>query len=247
MGDRPNILLITSDQQHWSTLGCLNPEIDTPHLDRLADAGTLFERAYCPNPTCTPTRASMITGKYPSQHGAWSLGTKLSEAEHTVGEDFQAAGYRTSLVGKAHFQPLQATEEFSSLESYPILQDLDFWRDFSGPFYGFERVCLARNHADEAHVGQHYALWMEEQGRERVNEVRVREAADTGAGTACTACPFCIQMFDAGVGTVQMDREEADRLQVWDVAQVLQASVAGRDRDQPGESPAAALGGAPQG
>ena len=164
MGDRPNILLITSDQQHWSTLGCLNPEIDTPHLDRLADAGTLFERAYCPNPTCTPTRASMITGKYPSQHGAWSLGTKLSEAEHTVGEDFQAAGYRTSLVGKAHFQPLQATEEFSSLESYPILQDLDFWRDFSGPFYGFERVCLARNHADEAHVGQHYALWMEEQG-----------------------------------------------------------------------------------
>ena len=164
MGDRPNILLITSDQQHWSTLGCLNPEIDTPHLDRLASEGTLFERAYCPNPTCTPTRASMITGKYPSQHGAWSLGTKLSEDEHTVGEDFQAAGYRTSLIGKAHFQPLQATEEFSSLESYPILQDLDFWRDFTGPFYGFERVRLARNHADEAHVGQHYALWMEEQG-----------------------------------------------------------------------------------
>ena len=164
MGDRPNILLITSDQQHWSTLGCLNPEIDTPHLDRLASEGTLFERAYCPNPTCTPTRASMITGKYPSQHGAWSLGTKLSEDEHTVGEDFQAAGYRTSLIGKAHFQPLQATEEFSSLESYPILQDLDFWRDFTGPFYGFERVRLARNHADEAHVGQHYALWMEDQG-----------------------------------------------------------------------------------
>ena len=164
MGDRPNILLITSDQQHWSTLGCLNPEISTPNLDRLAVQGTLFERAYCPNPTCTPTRASMITGKYPSQHGAWSLGTKLPESEHTVGEDFTAAGYRTSLVGKAHFQPLQATEEFSSLESYPILQDLNFWRNFEGPFYGFEQVRLARNHADEAHVGQHYALWMEERG-----------------------------------------------------------------------------------
>lgn len=164
MGDRPNILLITSDQQHWSTLGCLNPEISTPNLDRLAAQGTLFERAYCPNPTCTPTRASMITGKYPSQHGAWSLGTKLPESEHTVGEDFTAAGYRTSLVGKAHFQPLQATEEFSSLESYPILQDLNFWRNFEGPFYGFEQVRLARNHADEAHVGQHYALWMEERG-----------------------------------------------------------------------------------
>jgi arylsulfatase A-like enzyme len=164
MPDRPNILLITSDQQHWNTLGCLNPEVQTPNLDRLAAEGTLYNRAYCPNPTCTPTRASMITGLYPSQHGAWSLGTKLNEAERTVGEDFTAAGYRTALVGKAHFQPLKATDEYPSLESYPIMQDLDFWRTFHGPFYGFEHVELARNHTDEAHVGQHYALWMEEKG-----------------------------------------------------------------------------------
>jgi len=82
---RPNILLITSDQQHWNTLGCLNPELKTPCLDRLASEGTLYQRAYCPNPTCTPTRASIITGKYPSQHGAYSLGTTLRQSEHTVG------------------------------------------------------------------------------------------------------------------------------------------------------------------
>ena len=162
--ERTNILLITSDQQHWNTLGCLNPEIRTPNLDRMAGEGTMFTRAYCPNPTCTPTRASIITGKYPSQHGAYSLGTKLLESEHTVGEDFSAAGYRTALVGKAHFQPLAGTDEFPSLEAYPILQDLDFWRKFDGPFYGFEHVELARNHTDEAHVGQHYALWLEEKG-----------------------------------------------------------------------------------
>ncbi|MBI1926781.1 sulfatase-like hydrolase/transferase [Candidatus Poribacteria bacterium] len=162
--ERPNILLITSDQQHWNTLGCLNPELQTPHLDGLATQGTLFRRAYCPNPTCTPTRASIITGKYPSQHGAWSLGTKLLESEHTVGEDFTRAGYRTALVGKAHFQPLRGTDEFPSLESYPIMQDLDFWRNFDQPFYGFEHTELARNHTDEAHVGQHYAIWMEEKG-----------------------------------------------------------------------------------
>jgi len=161
---RPNILLITSDQQHWNTLGCINNEISTPNLDRLANQGTMFDRAYCVNPTCTPTRASIITGKYPSQHGAWSLGTKLPESEHTVGEDFSEAGYKTALVGKAHFQPLRGTDEFPSLESYPILQDLDFWRDFNKTFYGFEHVELARNHTDEAHVGQHYALWMEEKG-----------------------------------------------------------------------------------
>ncbi|MHB1457949.1 MAG: sulfatase family protein [Armatimonadota bacterium] len=161
---RPNILLITSDQQHWNTLGFLNSEVKTPNLDRLAAQGTVFTRAYCPNPTCTPTRASIITGQYPSQHGAWSLGTKLPESAHTVGDDFDQAGYKTALVGKAHFQPLRETEEFSSLESYPIMQDMDFWREFKEPFYGFRHVELARNHVDEAHVGQHYAIWMEEKG-----------------------------------------------------------------------------------
>ena len=160
----PNILLITSDQQHWNTLSCIGSEVDTPNLDRLAAQGTLFNRAYCPNPTCTPTRASIITGKHPSEHGAWSLGCKLMESEPTVNDVLTAAGYRTALVGKAHFQPLRSTPEFPSLEAYPTLQDLDFWRSYKGPFYGFQDFELARNHTDEGHVGQHYALWMEEKG-----------------------------------------------------------------------------------
>ena len=161
---KTNILLITSDQQHWNTLGNINPEIETPNLDRLASQGTTFNRAYCPNPTCSPTRASILTGKYPSQHGCYALGTKLSEDEPTIGQDFVAAGYRTALIGKAHFQPLRGSEQYPSLEAYPILQDLDFWRQFDEPFYGFEHVELARNHTDEAHVGQHYVLWLEEKG-----------------------------------------------------------------------------------
>ncbi len=161
---KPNILLITSDQQHWNTIGRFNSEVKTPNLDRLCNEGTYFERAYCPNPTCTPTRASIITGKYPSQHGAWTLGTKLSEAEHTVGEDFKGNGYRTALIGKAHFQPNKSTPEYSSLEAMPLLQDLEFWKKFDEDFYGFERVELARNHTNEYLVGQHYALWMEENG-----------------------------------------------------------------------------------
>jgi uncharacterized sulfatase len=159
-----NILLITSDQQHWNTIGKYFPEVQTPHLDRLAAQGMVFHRAYCPNPTCTPSRASLITGQYPSRHGAWSLGTKLDESLPTVGGSLAAGGYDTALIGKAHFQPLRETPEHSSLESYPILRDLEFWRDFHGPFYGFDHVELARNHGDECHVGQHYALWMEEKG-----------------------------------------------------------------------------------
>jgi arylsulfatase A-like enzyme len=161
---RPNVLLITSDQQHWRLLGCQNPQVRTPHLDRLAKEGTLFERAYCPNPTCTPSRASMITGLMPSQHGAYSLGTRLPESVPTFGEVFQRHGYDAALIGKAHFQGLKSTPEFPSIEAYPLLQDLEHWRRFHGPYYGFNHVELARNHTDEAHVGQHYALWLEEKG-----------------------------------------------------------------------------------
>jgi uncharacterized sulfatase len=164
MEKRKNILLITSDQQHWCTLGVLNPEIQTPNLDRLAAKGTLFERAYTCNPTCTPTRASIITGQYPSQHGAYSLGTKLPEEVHTVGEDFHKAGYKSALIGKAHFQQLLDHPDYPSIESNPLQQDLDFWRNFSGPFYGFDHVELCRNHTNEFHAGQHYGIWMEDKG-----------------------------------------------------------------------------------
>ena len=69
--DRANLLLITSNQQHWNTLGINNLEIQTPNLDRLANFGTTFNRTYCSNLTCILTRASIVTGQYPSQHGAY--------------------------------------------------------------------------------------------------------------------------------------------------------------------------------
>lgn len=179
MSERKNVLLITSDQQHWFSMGFLNPEVKTPNLDRLASKGVYFDRAYTVNPTCTPTRASWITGMYPSQHGAYSLGTKLMENVPTVGDVFDREGYRTGLVGKAHFQPLSSTEEYPSLEAYPILQDLEFWRRYKGPFYGFRDFALARNHTDEAHVGQHYALWMIEKGYDNYADYFCRRKAET--------------------------------------------------------------------
>ncbi len=81
-------------------MGYLNPEVKTPNLDRLVESGTTFHRAYTVNPTCTPTRASWITGLYPSQHGAYSLGTKLMEDVPTVGDVFNEQGYPTRLTGR---------------------------------------------------------------------------------------------------------------------------------------------------
>lgn len=157
-----NILLITSDQQHWRSMGCYDPRLRTPNLDRLAREGLRADRAYCPNPTCTPTRASLITGLMPSQHGAYSLGTRLDPAVPTVGDRLRSAGLRSALVGKAHFQPLKSDPRWPSVEAYPTLQDYDHWRSFREPWYGFDDIELVRNHTDEGHVGMHYGLWLQE-------------------------------------------------------------------------------------
>ena len=199
---RPNILLITSDQQHYSTLGAVNDKIQTPALDRLCREGTRFDRAYCPNPTCTPTRASIITGMMPSQHGAWSLGTKLFEDVPTVGDTLRGAGYFTSLVGKAHFQPLATRYGMESIECQPLMRDLDFWRNFHGPWYGFEYVETARMHGDESHAGQHYAIWMEARGLENWKDY-----------------------FDPWPPLPKKDHIYTDGAQTWDLPEELHYSV----------------------
>ena len=161
---RPNILLITTDQQHHDTIGLTNSRIRTPALDRLGREGVLFDRAYCSNPVCSPSRSTINTGLYPAWHHCWTIGVKLPEDVPTLGDGLREAGYSTTIVGKAHFQPLGSTPESESIECHPKLRDLDFWRGFHGPWYGFEHVETARMHADEHLVGQHYAIWMEQKG-----------------------------------------------------------------------------------
>lgn len=161
---KPNILLITSDQQHYSMLGAINDKIKTPSLNKLAKEGMLFDRAYCANPTCSPSRASILTGMYPSEHGAWTLGTKLPETTPTLSQYLHSNGYETALIGKAHFQPTLSTKEYPSLESKDYLWDLDFWKNFNDDFYGFNHIELLRNHTAEHWVGQHYAIWLQEKG-----------------------------------------------------------------------------------
>ncbi len=161
---RPNILLITTDQQHHTATGRSTPGLNTPAIDSIGDEGMVYDRAYCNNPLCSPSRSSIITGQYPSWHGCWTIGTKLDEDGRFLPDLLGEAGYATSLIGKAHFQPLASEPGQTSLECQPTLRDLEFWRGFHGPYYGFDHIELARNHADESHVGQHYAIWMEEQG-----------------------------------------------------------------------------------
>src|SRR4051812_1860435 len=71
--ERPNIVLIISDQFRWDCIGAmgLNPMNLTPNLDAMARQGVMFRSAFCNQPVCAPARASMFTGQYPSKHGVW--------------------------------------------------------------------------------------------------------------------------------------------------------------------------------
>ena len=109
----PNLVLILTDNQGAWTLGCYgNPDIRTPHVDRLAGEGIRFTRALASNPVCSPTRATLLTGLLPSQHGVHSfLDPRYMmgpEAYNTLreftslGEILRDAGYACGLSGKWH-------------------------------------------------------------------------------------------------------------------------------------------------
>lgn len=135
-----NIVLILADDLGWSDLACYGADLhETPHLDQLARDGLRFTHAFSASPVCSPTRASLITGKHPARLGItiWHEGaltsqqtkrpikTKLREAvsesqlphaETTIAELFQSAGYRTALIGKWHLGPASHAPETQGFE-----------------------------------------------------------------------------------------------------------------------------------
>ncbi len=136
---RPNLVFILTDNQGAWTLGCYgNPDIRTPHVDRLAREGIRFTRALSSNPVCSPTRATFLTGLMPSQHGVHSfLDPKYMigpEAYNTLreftslGEVLRDAGYTCGLSGKWHLGAnLTASEGFSFWVTKPDGSTREFY------------------------------------------------------------------------------------------------------------------------
>ncbi len=118
-----NIVLIMADQLAASVLPCYgNPVARTPHLDTLAEAGCVFEHAYCNSPICAASRASMMTGRLPSEIGVYDNGAELPAAAPTFCHALRRHGYRTVLSGKMHFvgpDQLHGFEERLTTDIYP--------------------------------------------------------------------------------------------------------------------------------
>lgn len=154
-----NIIIITTDQQRYDSLGCYGSSfVSTPNIDKMASNGIVFNRAYCTNPVCTPSRASIHGGKYISRHGAWNVGMNVPQDEQFISHIMKNNGYKTHLIGKAHFNAFEGEYEQS-------IETLSHWRErfpqFKGPYYGFDTVELALGHTTYGVAG-HYGYWVYE-------------------------------------------------------------------------------------
>jgi choline-sulfatase len=120
---RPNILMIMADQLTALALPAYGHKVvRTPHLDRLAAEGVLFQQAYCNFPLCAPSRASLMSGRLASQIGVYDNAAEFPAAVPTLAHGLRAHGYRTCLAGKMHFvgpDQLHGFEERLTTDIYP--------------------------------------------------------------------------------------------------------------------------------
>jgi len=122
--NRPNIILLLADDLGYADLSCFgSPAVKTPHLDKLSSEGLTFTKFYAASAVCSPTRASILTGRYPlrfdiSRHfndrNIW-----LPESATTVAELLRGAGYNTAHVGKWHLGGLHVNKDGKRLETQP--------------------------------------------------------------------------------------------------------------------------------
>jgi uncharacterized sulfatase len=97
------MVVIMTDTQGANVVGCYGrPELGTPRLDRLAEEGVRFDRAYTTCPLCTPARAALFTGTYPHTAGAWTNSLPLGANIRTAGQRLRDQGFHTAYVGKWH-------------------------------------------------------------------------------------------------------------------------------------------------
>ncbi|MBT33677.1 MAG: arylsulfatase, partial [Thalassobius sp.] len=107
IAEKPNIIIIFADDMGYGDLSCYgNPVNKTPNLDKLASEGIKLTSFYVAAPVCTPSRAGLLTGRYPIRHLPGNLGPEskhgLPQSEVTIAEILKTEGYATAAIGKWH-------------------------------------------------------------------------------------------------------------------------------------------------
>jgi arylsulfatase A-like enzyme len=141
--DAPNIVLLVADDLGWRDLGCYGDrQISTPNIDGLAAEGVRFNNAFVAAPSCSPSRASIITGQHPHTSGVTGLSHRrkrlmLSPFKTTLPEVLDQSGYHTAIEGKWHVAPFLPTAWYGYAERLSGILPKDFWIRSSGEAIAF--------------------------------------------------------------------------------------------------------------
>lgn len=159
--DAPNILVLIADDAGWKDFGCYgNRGIATPAIDRLAEEGLLCEKAFLTAPQCSPSRISVLTGRYPHATGAEDLHMPLPEGETFLPAWLKDAGYFTGHMRKTHYGKTgEAQFDWYSgdVRDFPAFLDQSsdrpffMWTGFSDPHRPYDRSTIEHRN-DEASV-----------------------------------------------------------------------------------------------
>ena len=189
MTNKPNILLITSDQHRGDCFGFEGRNVKTPHLDRMAREGMRFSNCITPNAVCQPSRASILTGLLPCTHGVSDNGIDLEteQGELGFGRTLAKAGYRSGYVGKTHFSTHHTFQPTGTPEckyTIPTMPD-----DWMGPYMGFDHMetmmlgHYANGRPTPPPNSLHYERWLYADGRghEKIKLWETHLPPDAGA------------------------------------------------------------------
>lgn len=183
--NRPNVLLISADQQRADCFGFEGRKVKTPHLDQLASDGTRFSACVTPSVVCQPARASILTGQLCRTHGVHDNGIDLDPAigERGFAGTLAAAGYETAFFGKAHFSTYHTFKPTGTPEC--VVSSAQYAVDWCGPYMGFQHVELMLvGHnwfpPEKPPRGHHYERWFYADGRGELKNALYRQnAGDT--------------------------------------------------------------------
>jgi arylsulfatase A-like enzyme len=172
------ILFVTTDQQRYDALGCNGGTIArTPVVDRLAAEGIAYRRAYNQNTVCMPARCTILTGQYARTHGVIANGVPLPTDAPSVAAHLGEHGYKTALVGKAHFEP--AFDPEGRWE-----ENARYRRGYTGPWRGFDHSINVMHVAGfQGRPVAHYGRWLKEHHPEHLESFAPLLGAEPGGDT----------------------------------------------------------------